>query len=441
MLSFLLGQPNHSLHSCLLGEKLRCYKRYLINFNFDTLALVIFCWLSQKVSYLCIRRDIYFLEVRTSPNIHINNRGLMKEQNTDKASILIIYTGGTIGMMENPSTGCLRPLDFTYLEDELPELKKLDCQVRVKQLDQPIDSSSISPKEWKALGTMIEKEYDAYDGFVILHGTDTMSYTASALSFMFRHLAKPIILTGSQLPVGRLRTDGKENLITAIEIASEKKEDGSPRVQEVCVFFNNYLMRGNRTCKVSSERFKAFKSYNYPELAYVGIDIRYNDSFIRSQKSKKDLIVYKEMNSNVVVLKIFPGMTPDVIKAVLSIEGLRGVVLETFGSGNAPMSEWFIQTLKEAINKGVLIINVTQCDSGRVDMKRYETGELLADIGVICGYDITTEAALTKMMILFGQEDLDLDEISFLLANPLRGEFCIDRDNHELSCWTMIQGR
>ncbi len=365
----------------------------------------------------------------------------MEQQKTDKvSSILIIYTGGTIGMMENPSSGLLRPLDFTYLEEELPELKKLDCQVEVRQLAPPIDSSSISPKEWRALASMIEEEYDAYDGFVILHGTDTMSYTASVLSFMFRHLAKPIILTGSQLPVGRLRTDGKENLITAIEIAATKKEDGSPRIQEVCIFFNNYLMRGNRTCKVSSERFKAFKSYNYPELAYVGIDIRYNDSFIRSQKSDKKLIVYKDMDPNVVVLKIFPGMTPEVIRAVLSIEGLRGVVLETFGSGNAPMTDWFIEALREAIAKGVLVVNVTQCDSGRVDMSRYETGQLLDDIGVICGYDMTTEAALAKLMILFGQNHT-LDEVRFLVANSLRGEFCIDRDNHELSCWTMIQGR
>ncbi len=344
-------------------------------------------------------------------------------------------------MMENPSTGRLRPLDFTYLEGEFPELKKLDCQISVKQIDPPIDSSGITPEEWRQLATMIEEEYDNFDGFVILHGTDTMSYTASVLSFMFRRLAKPIILTGSQLPVGRLRTDGKENLITAIEIASAKKEDGSPRIQEVCIFFNNYLMRGNRTCKVSSERFKAFKSYNYPELAYVGIDIQYNDSFIRSQKSDKKLKVYKEMNPNVVVLKIFPGMTEEVLKSILSIEGLRGVVLETFGSGNAPMTDWFINALKDAIARGILIINVTQCESGRVDMLRYETGQELYNIGVICGYDMTTEAALAKMMILFGQENLELDELRSLLATPLRGEFCINRDNDDLSCWTMIQGR
>ncbi len=365
---------------------------------------------------------------------------IMQDNIINTASILLIYTGGTIGMRENPSTGRLRPLDFTYLDGEFPELKKLDCKISVRQIDPPIDSSSITPKEWKELATIIEEDYEQYDGFVILHGTDTMSYTASVLSFMFRRLSKPIILTGSQLPVGRLRTDGKENLLTALEIASAKKDDGTPRIQEVCIFFNNYLMRGNRTCKVSSERFKAFKSYNYPELAYVGIDIRYNDSFIRSKKGDKKLTVYKEMNPHVVVLKIFPGMTPEVVKSILSIEGLRGVVLETFGSGNAPMNDWFIDALKEAINKGILIINVTQCESGRVDMLRYETGQTLHDIGVICGYDITTEAALAKMMILFAQ-DIDLDELRFLLENPIRGEFCIDRDNNDLSCWTMIQGR
>ncbi len=364
----------------------------------------------------------------------------MQNNITNKTSILLIYTGGTIGMMENPSTGRLRPLDFTYLEDEIPELKKLNCRVTFRQMGPPIDSSSISPSDWEKLATIIEEEYEHFDGFVILHGTDTMSYTASALSFMFRRLAKPIILTGAQLPVGRLRTDGKENLITAIEIASTKKEDGSPRIQEVCIFFNNYLMRGNRSSKVSSEQFKAFKSHNYPELAYVGIDIRYNDTFIRSKQNDKELIVYKNLNSHVVVLKIFPGMSEDVINSILNIKGLKGVVLETFGSGNAPMDDWFINALKNSIDRGTIVVNVTQCESGRVDMLRYETGHLLHDIGVICGYDMTTEAALTKFMVLFGQ-DISIDEVKYLMSIPLRGESCLNRDNDELNCWTMIQGR
>ncbi len=348
----------------------------------------------------------------------------LKDNINTKRSILIIYTGGTIGMLESPDTGLLRPLDFTYLEEELPELKKLDCQSTVFELSSPIDSSSISLATWYEIAEIIENNYTSYDGFVVLHGTDTMSYTASALSFMLDNLAKPIIFTGSQLPIGKLRTDGKENLITAIEIASAQNEDGSPRIQEVCILFNNHLMRGNRTSKVSADQFKAFKSYNYPELATVGINIRYNDAYIKEQKSSKKLKVYKSLDPHVLILKIFPGITQDVVESMLAIKGLKGVILESFGSGNAPMMPWFINAIKNAIDKGVTFMNVTQCDSGRVDMLRYETGQILHNIGVISGYDITTEAALAKMMFLLDQNQ-DYNELRRKLSIPLRGECSI----------------
>lgn len=342
-----------------------------------------------------------------------------------RASILIIYTGGTIGMVENPRTGALEPLDFHYLKAHVPDLDKLDCDLTIEQLDKPIDSSNISPADWTHLVSIIEQSYSRYDGFVILHGTDTMSYTASALSFMLEGLGKPVIITGSQLPIGRIRNDGRENLITAIEIASAKNEQGAPRVPEVCILFHNYLMRGNRTCKVSADRFRAFRSYNYPHLAYAGIDIKYNDSFVHHPQVSERLKVHKYLSSSVAVLKFFPGMSPASVDALLSSPGLKGVVLESFGSGNAPQSDWLLSSIGAAIGSGIVFVNVTQCLSGSVDMHRYATGRLLSSLGIVSGYDITTEAALTKMMSLFGR-GLSGDQVREQMGLPIAGEMSLN---------------
>lgn len=342
-------------------------------------------------------------------------------------------------MLENPQTGALEPLDFNYLKEQVSELARLDCEIETYSMEPPIDSSAICPQHWIELASIIEQAYPHYDGFVVLHGTDTMAYTASALSFMLKGLRKPVIFTGSQLPIGRLRTDGKENLITALEIASATSEDGAPRVTEVCIFFQNQLMRGNRASKVSADQFRAFESHNYPKLAYSGIDIRYNDNFIHRAKHG-ELQVYKHVTSDVVILKLFPGISPEVVAAILDIKGLRGVVLETFGSGNAPNEAWFIELLQKAIHKGIIIINVTQCTTGYVDMCRYETGRKLNTLGIISGMDMTAEAAITKLMVLLAQgfEDSKLRD---LISKPIRGEMSLEPEGDDLLCWEMARQR
>ncbi len=329
----------------------------------------------------------------------------------EKASILLIYTGGTIGMIENPETGVLESFNFQHLKDNMPELKKLGYSVATIQFDPPMDSSEMGPDSWMKIG------------FVVLHGTDTMSYTASALSFMLENLSKPVILTGSQLPIGMLRTDGKENLITAIEIAAAK-ENGLPLVPEVCIFFENDLLRGNRTSKINADNFNAFRSYNYPALAHAGIYITYDLPQVYHPVSRKPLKPHYLLDRNIAILKLFPGISPQVVESILNIPGLKGVVMETFGSGNAPCEEWFLNMLKEAVDRGIVIVNVTQCRAGSVEMHRYETGHKLLEAGVTSGFDSTTESAVTKLMFLFGH-GLTPDEVKEHMNCSLIGEVSI----------------
>lgn len=338
-------------------------------------------------------------------------------------SVLIIYTGGTIGMVKSPDTKSLVPMDFSNIRSKVPELQMFDFDVSTMTFDPPIDSSDMHPDTWARLVRIIRDNYNQYDGFVVLHGTDTMAFTASALSYMFHNLAKPIVLTGSQLPMGTIRTDGKENLIAALEIAAAQ-EHNVPIVPEVTIYFQGKLFRGNRTTKFNAENLMAFRSDNYPQLADVGIHIKYNYPYIRYTAVGGELTVSEKMDTNVVILKIFPGISPRVMHAVLNTPDLRGVVLETFGSGNAPTQSWFINELHDAVRRGIIIINVTQCQAGSVEMWRYNTGLHLQEIGIVSGHDITTEAALTKLMYLLGKYT-DTDEVRMMLNKSLRGEISV----------------
>lgn len=341
----------------------------------------------------------------------------MKEKSP---SVLLIYTGGTIGMIENPDTGALESFNFDELLKQVPELKRFNYQIDTYQFQPPIDSSDMEPELWVKMVRIIEEHYDTYDGFVILHGTDTMAYTASALSFMLENLAKPVILTGSQLPIGMLRTDGKENLITAIEIAAARRPDGSPMVPEVCIFFENELMRGNRTTKVNAENFNAFRSFNYPVLATVGIHIRYNEHLIR-RCPDGPLKPHYLLDKNVVMLTLFPGIQESVIEMVVRMPTIKAIVLKTFGSGNAPQKEWLVRHLKEAKRRGIIVVNITQCPRGAVEMRRYGTGLQLLQAGVVSGYDSTPECAITKLMFLLGH-DFSPEETRRLMDSDLAGE-------------------
>ena len=338
----------------------------------------------------------------------------------ENASVLLIYTGGTIGMIENVETGALENFDFEQLQRHIPELQKFSFAIDSYQFNPPIDSSDMEPEAWARLVDIIYEAYDQYDGFVILHGTDTMSYTASALSFMLEGLGKPVILTGSQLPIGVLRTDGKENLLTSIEIAADQYL-GRPSVPEVCIFFENHLMRGNRTTKINAENFDAFRSFNYPILAEAGIHIKYERQLIYLPEKNTVLKPHFQLDANVTVLKLFPGIQESVVAATLNIPNLKGVILETYGTGNAPRKPWLIHLLKEAVSRGITIVNVTQCSAGTVEMDRYETGLQLLEAGVICGYDSTTESAITKLMFLQGQ-GLSTEEIHKAMNYSLAGE-------------------
>jgi len=337
-----------------------------------------------------------------------------------KTNILLIYTGGTIGMVKDYATGVLRAFDFSGLLKSIPELHQLECDIDTISFDRPIDSSDMHPKNWVQIVSIIEERYHSYDGFVVLHGSDTMSYTASALSFLLENLDKPVILTGSQLPIGDLRTDAKENLITSIQIASLRAK-GVPVVREVGLYFEYKLYRGNRTTKINAEHFQAFASLNYPHLIESGVHLTVFEEYLLPKKRKKPLIAHKIMDENVALLKLFPGINVSVLESILNTAGLKAVILETYGSGNAPTDKLFLDLLKKAVNKGIHVINVTQCSGGSVMMGQYETSTALKKMQVVNGKDITTEAAITKVMYMLGS-GVSSQLFKTVFETSLRGE-------------------
>ncbi|MDB0600451.1 asparaginase [Tenacibaculum maritimum] len=340
---------------------------------------------------------------------------------TIKPRILLLYTGGTIGMIKDYETNALKAFDFSQILEKIPELQQLNCDIKTISFKEPIDSSNMNTYYYVQIAEMIEANYDNFDGFVVLTGSDTMSYTSSVISFMFENLQKPVIFTGSQLPIGDLRTDAKENLITSIEIASSRK-GGRPVISEVCLYFEYKLYRANRTTKINAEQFEAFTSMNYAPLAESGVHLSFNNHLLyRTSDRAMKLIVRKELEANIVILKLFPGITKAIVESIINIPNLKGVVLETYGAGNAPTYEWFLELLKEAISKGINIVNVTQCAGGSVILGHYETSIALQNIGIVDGKDITTEAAIAKMMYLLG-EKLDKKAFKMVFETSLRGE-------------------
>ena len=346
----------------------------------------------------------------------------MQNRNPERSSLLLIYTGGTIGMKEDPTDQALKPFDFSQILAEVPELRKFAYKIDSYTFSPLIDSSDVEPKLWIALVDLIESKYDEYDGFVILHGTDTMAYSASALSFMIENLTKPVIFTGSQLPIGMPRTDGKENLISAVEIAAAKDENGHALVPEVCICFDNMLMRGNRTTKVHSDNFRAFRSENCQPLAEAGISIKYNQSTIRKPENwNSKPIFHTQLDTRVSILKLHPGITEQVVEHILCGTESRAVIIETYGAGNAPSKDWFIALIRRAAENGKIILNVTQCLAGSVNMDIYATGKCLKNSGVCNGYDCTTEGALAKLFYLMGASE-DNSAVKTMLELDLRGE-------------------
>ncbi|MCP4485659.1 MAG: asparaginase [Flavobacteriaceae bacterium] len=335
-------------------------------------------------------------------------------------NILLIYTGGTIGMIKDSETGALENFNFNDLLESIPELNLLDCNISSKSFSNPIDSSNMKPSNWIEIGTIIEDNYKNYDGFVILHGSDTMSYTASALSFMLENLSKPVIFTGSQLPIGDLRTDAKENLITSIQIAS-LVENNQPVVQEVGLYFEYKLYRANRTTKINAEHFEAFDSPNYPPLIISGVNLSINYQSLLTAKKNKKLVVHKIFEPNILLVKLFPGINKETINHLFSTPNLKGMIFETYGSGNITNEKWFLKALKTIIDKKIPVVNVTQCAGGSVDMNIYSTNVIYRNIGIISGKDISTEAAVTKLMLMLGQ-NIPANNFKTKFETSLRGE-------------------
>ena len=340
---------------------------------------------------------------------------------TNKPKILIVYTGGTIGMVKDYNTGALKAFDFSQISNKIPELQQLHCDISTISFEEPIDSSNMNVNYYINIAEIISDNYDKFDGFVVLTGSDTMSYTSSAISFMFENLQKPVIFTGSQLPIGDLRTDAKENLITSIQVASTY-ENNEPVIQEVGLYFEYKLYRANRTTKINAEQFEAFASMNYPPLAESGVHLNFNYPLLLKPNKKEEKLVFrKKLDNNVAILKLFPGITESVVSSFIDIPNLKGIILETYGSGNAPTEKWFVNLLEKAVDKGIYIVNVTQCAGGSIIMGHYETSSELKRIGIVDGKDITTETAVAKMMYLLG-EKLSKDEFKHYFETSLRGE-------------------